>query len=46
MGEIHSQYLSSQKAREKLNWQPLYSLQDGLSETINWYRAFFGVKND
>ena len=46
MGEIHSQYLSSKKAREKLNWQPLYSLQDGLSETIDWYRAFFGVKND
>jgi CDP-glucose 4,6-dehydratase len=46
MGEIHSQYLSSQKAHDKLNWEPLYSLEDGLSETIAWYEKFFGAKND
>jgi CDP-glucose 4,6-dehydratase len=46
MGEIHSQYLSSQKAHDKLNWEPLYTLEDGLSETIAWYKAFFGADHD
>jgi CDP-glucose 4,6-dehydratase len=46
VGEIHSQYLSSQKAFDKLNWEPQYSLEDGLLETIAWYKTFFGVKND
>jgi CDP-glucose 4,6-dehydratase len=40
--EIKSQYLSAKKAREVLNWKPRYSLEDGLQETIDWYRKFFG----
>jgi CDP-glucose 4,6-dehydratase len=40
--EIYHQYLSAQKAREVLGWKPLYSLEKGLSETIEWYREFFG----
>ncbi|MEW6614429.1 MAG: GDP-mannose 4,6-dehydratase [Thermodesulfobacteriota bacterium] len=39
--EIHHQYLSAQKAREVLEWKPLYTLEKGLSETIEWYREFF-----
>lgn len=39
--EIRHQYLSSEKAREILGWKPLYSLERGLDETVNWYRAFF-----
>ncbi len=38
--EIRHQYLSAGKAREVLGWQPLYTLDDGLSKTITWYREF------
>jgi len=38
--EIPHQYLSSTKARELLGWAPLYSLEDGLKESIAWYRNF------
>jgi len=27
-------------ARELLNWKPTYSLEDGLKETIQWYRNY------
>jgi CDP-glucose 4,6-dehydratase len=40
-GEIHSQYLNSSKAAERLGWAPRYSLDAGLNETIEWYRQFF-----
>lgn len=40
-GEIKHQYLSAEKARKKLGWQPLYTLDQGLQETIAWYREFF-----
>lgn len=36
--EIHKQYLSCEKARRMLNWQSKFSLDEGLSETIDWYR--------
>ncbi|MBI4662358.1 MAG: GDP-mannose 4,6-dehydratase [Verrucomicrobia bacterium] len=39
-GEIRSQYLSSKKAAEQLQWKPEYPLQTGLQETIEWYRHF------
>jgi|GEM_PF-6006065 len=38
--EIKSQYLSAQKARSLLNWQPFYTMSGGLEKTINWYRTF------
>jgi len=38
--EIHSQYLDASKARGRLGWAPAYSLEAGLAETIDWYRAF------
>jgi CDP-glucose 4,6-dehydratase len=41
--EIRHQYLSAAKAREKLNWQPLFTLDEGLRRTIDWYTAFFGT---
>ena len=40
-GEIPSQYLSAEKAGSILGWEPAFSLADGLSETIQWYREFF-----
>jgi len=38
--EIRNQYLSAEKARRELGWSPLYSLDEGLRRTIEWYRAF------
>jgi len=43
-GEIKHQYLSATKAKKILRWKPQYTLQDGLNETIDWYKEFF--KND
>lgn len=40
--EIRHQYLSAAKARRILDWQPLFTLDDGLQRTINWYKAFWG----
>lgn len=42
-GEIHSQYLSSTKARTVLQWSPTYTLEKGLQETIAWYQALFAT---
>ena len=41
--EIRHQYLSAAKARQMLDWSPLFTLDDGLQKTINWYRDFLGV---
>lgn len=38
--EIQDQYLLSEKANRVLGWQPAYSLEQGLQETFDWYRAF------
>jgi CDP-glucose 4,6-dehydratase len=40
-GEIRDQYLSSKKARQVLKWIPKYSLEEGLKETVKWYKDFF-----
>jgi nucleoside-diphosphate-sugar epimerase len=40
-GEIQDQYLSHQKAKAMLGWQPKYSLEDGLRECLAWYDGFF-----
>lgn len=39
--EILHQYLSAEKARTILNWHPLFTLESGLSKTIEWYQDFF-----
>ena len=35
--EIPHQYLSARKAREQLGWEPLFTLEEGLRRTIEWY---------
>jgi CDP-glucose 4,6-dehydratase len=36
--EIRRQFLSAERARATLGWQPLFTLADGLARTIPWYR--------
>lgn len=43
VNEIREQYLSAAKAREVLGWKPLFTLDEGLRHTINWYREFLGA---
>lgn len=40
--EIRHQYLSAEKARRMLGWKPEFTLEQGLSRTIDWYRAHLG----
>ena len=39
--EIQHQYLSAKKAHQMLNWSPLFTLEEALHKTIDWYREFF-----
>ena len=39
--EIRHQYLSAEKARRVLNWEPLFNLDQALGLTIDWYKEFF-----
>lgn len=38
--EIREQYLDCTKARKKLNWEAIFSLEAGLGATIEWYREY------
>jgi len=38
--EIRHQYLSAERARQQLGWKPLFTLEEGLTKTISWYREF------
>lgn len=44
--EIKHQYLSAEKARKILRWKPKYNLEEGLKETIKWYKNFFYSKEE
>ena len=39
--EILEQTLSSEKAERLLNWHPQYSVEQGLAETVEWYKGYF-----
>jgi len=43
--EIKHQYLSADKARKMLGWESKYPLEEGLKETIEWYRNFLMSEN-
>lgn len=43
VNEIREQYLSAHKARETLGWKPVFTLDEGLRRTIDWYREFLGA---
>jgi CDP-glucose 4,6-dehydratase len=39
--EIDRQYLAIDKAQKILKWEPKYTLEQGLKETIAWYKNYF-----
>ncbi|GAB5440889.1 MAG: GDP-mannose 4,6-dehydratase [Fuerstiella sp.] len=39
--EIKHQYLDASKARDLLQWRPLFTLDEGLTRTIQWYCEYF-----
>jgi CDP-glucose 4,6-dehydratase len=41
--EIREQYLSSEKARRDLGWQPQHGFDEGLRRTVEWYRKFLQI---
>lgn len=43
--EIRNQYLSAEKAARVLSWRSKYTIEEGLVETIAWYRNFFDGRN-
>ena len=45
VNEIREQYLSAEKARNVLGWRPLFTLDEGLRATIEWYREFLGAQS-
>jgi CDP-glucose 4,6-dehydratase len=40
VNEIRKQYLNADKAKQQLGWLPLFSLEEGLKKTIEWYKEF------
>ncbi len=44
--EIKHQYLSAEKARRILGWSPRFTLEEGLTKTIDWYRDFLTDQSD
>jgi len=43
--EIRHQYLSAKKAHEVLGWRPMFSLDQGLERTLDWYTKYFAAGN-
>jgi len=43
--EIPNQYLDAGKARSLLGWRPAFSLDEGLTRTIAWYRDHLGRRS-
>jgi CDP-glucose 4,6-dehydratase len=42
VAEIRDQYLDSTRARQVLGWTSRFTLDQGLRETVGWYREFLG----
>jgi CDP-glucose 4,6-dehydratase len=36
--EIPEQHLSAARAREILGWQPAWTVEEAMAETVGWYR--------
>jgi CDP-glucose 4,6-dehydratase len=42
--EANLLYLDSGKATEKLEWKPIWSFQEGVKKTSDWYKSWFDHK--
>ena len=42
--EIPKQYLDCTKARSRFGWKPAFSFEDGLRETVEWYREWLAAR--
>jgi CDP-glucose 4,6-dehydratase len=40
--EIPNQFLNAKRARTELGWRPLFTVDEGLERTIEWYSRFLG----
>ncbi len=38
--EIKDQFLTSKRAEERLGWSPRYTFEEGLEETVEWYKTY------
>jgi CDP-glucose 4,6-dehydratase len=43
--EIPAQHLSAAKARKLLGWTPAFTLDEGLAETVSWYRDYLATEH-
>jgi CDP-glucose 4,6-dehydratase len=43
-GEIDYQYVSADRAKQRLGWTPVVNLLEGLRETYHWYQTFLGAR--
>jgi CDP-glucose 4,6-dehydratase len=43
-GEIREQYLTSTKVRSRIGWQPLFTLEEGLLRTLDWYKEILETR--
>jgi CDP-glucose 4,6-dehydratase len=43
-GKYEYEYLSAERARRVLGWEPRYSLEQGLAETYAWYKQQRGAE--
>jgi len=41
---VSSLTVSGERIKETLNWTPPYTLEEGLTETVNWYRTTLGKR--
>jgi CDP-glucose 4,6-dehydratase len=41
--EIPNQFLNAERARTELGWRPLFTVDEGLERTIEWYSRFLGA---
>ena len=44
--EIGPQYVCNEKAKARLHWQPEYTLDQGLSETVFWYGQYLRSRSE
>ncbi len=42
--EIPAQFLDCRKARARMNWHPRFTFEDGLAETVAWYREWLAAR--